>query len=308
MYLNQKQSQDKKLIRYLAEQVIFEPISHIRHLSNGLTSHNYEINKHIIFKVPGQTTPSEQWYNQSLCASILQKHLSCQIPQPCIKSIFLNSVSNTTLLALFYEKIAGHTIKYSKTFNRQDIATKIRIFEQLSDIAHQLHSISPETLPVELPTTKTCLLNLFSQILNGLTPKQEKFFHQLVHSPWVGFKKDLKFNSLCHCDLRSANICLDDNKKITGILDFDTLSLGQPFFEFRPFLYGSHDHEADTKLFYQIYSQRTGYQTEPENLKKMRRLFWGLCTLGVLFKANNPKSIKKPFLLLKNIPHVLERL
>lgn len=308
MYLTRVQAQDEKLICYLAEQAISEPISTIRPLSEGLTSHNFEINKHIIFKVPGQTTPIKQWLKQSQFAPILQKHLSCQVPQPKITTVFLNSTSNEALLSSHYEKISGRTIRYSKTFNKQDKKTKIYIFEQLADIVQQLHSISPNSLPVQLPTTETFLMNMFSQIVGKLSSKQEKIIHQLVHFPWIGFRKDLKFDSLCHCDLRCANICLDDRKKITGILDFDSLSLGQPFFEFRPFLYGSHNHEADTKLFYHIYSQRTGYQTDPENLKKMRRLFWGLCALGVLYKLHNSKNKKNTRAFLKKISKTLGRL
>ena len=81
MYLTQEQANNKDLIRYLAEQAIPENIQSIVRLKGGNTSSTYEINDHLIFKIPEFRTPLEKWNEQSQCAPIIQKYLPVQIPQ-----------------------------------------------------------------------------------------------------------------------------------------------------------------------------------------------------------------------------------
>ncbi len=304
MYLTNEQAKDKGLIRYLAEQAVPESISTIQPLPEGITSHNFEINQHIIFKLPGFSTPTERWIQQSRCAPVLQRHLPCQIPQPEIKPVFLNSKSQDFLLSSVYEKIDGETIPYSWHFFKKSQKFKIQYFEQLADIIHQLHSILPKDLPVKIPTAEEFLKKRFSRSVSKMTPKQEEILHKIIHSSWVGFHKNLSLSTLCHCDLRSANVCLDKKGHITGILDFDSLNTGEPVFEFRPFLYGSKKNEADIKLFYQIYCQKTGENPHLKDFKQMRRLFWALCAFALLCKAKNTPGIKSKFRFLKGVKNV----
>ena len=308
MYLTNEQANDKKLIRYLAEQAVPEPISSLVPLEGGITSHNFEINQHLIFKLPGRTTPIEHWIQQTICAPVLQKHLSCQIPQPRLNPVFLNSTSEGGLLSSSYEKIEGKTIIHAKDFFKKDKAFKVHFFEQLSDLAQQIHSISPSSLPIQPPTAEEFLKKLFLKSVGRITPFQEKNLHKIIHSSVFGFNEKLPSSTLCHCDLRSANICLDKKNNIIGILDFDSLNRGEPFFEFRPMLYGTKKHEADTKLFHQIYCQRTGYPINMSNFKKMRRLFWSLCIFSSLCKVGNSKKIQEKICFFKGMKKLIESL
>ena len=308
MHLTPEQANNKKLIRYLAEQAIPEAIHSIYPLPAGITSHNFEINHHIIFKLPGLTTPVSSWIQQSQCAPILQKYLSCRIPQPALSPVFLNSTAHDFLLSSSHEKIEGKTISHSSDFFKKDISFKTHFFEQLSNFTHQIHSIPSEALPVRIPTAEEFLKNLFLRSVGGITPFQEKNLHKIIHSSVFGFNEKLSSSTLCHCDLRPANICLDKRDNIVGILDFDSLNRGEPFFEFRPMLYGSENHEADTKLFYHIYCHKTGYKTHPNNLKKMRRLFWSLCIFSAICKVDKAQGIKEKICFFKGMKNIFKSL
>ena len=150
MYLTQEQANDKDLIRYLAEQAISENIQTIYPLKSGVSSNSYEINHHLIFKLPNFRTPLEKWNEQSQCAPVLQKYLDLQIPQPQLKTVFLSSSDQFSLLASVHEKIPGHVISCSRDFFEKDASFKQRYFEQLATFVHQLHSIDSHILPIEM--------------------------------------------------------------------------------------------------------------------------------------------------------------
>lgn len=286
-YLTKKQANDKNLIRYLAEQVLPEKIQTISRLEGGVTSNSYEINHHLIFKLPGPRTPLERWEEQSQCAPVLQRHFFVQIPQPTLKNVFLSSSNPIPLLASTYEKITGYTIAHSKDFFKRDSFFKQKYFEQLAEFTHQLHTINPKGLPIQVPTIEEFLEKRFSQKIGGMTEKQKKLFESIIHSSRFKDNSDPQKIVLCHCDLRPANICLDKKNNIVGVLDFDSLNRGKSFMEFRPNLYGFYNNEADTKQFCHTYYQQTGSKDPIESFKNMRRMLTSLCALCVLFKCQN---------------------
>ena len=292
MYLTQEQANNKDLIRYLAEQAIPENIQSIVRLKGGNTSSTYEINDHLIFKIPEFRTPLEKWNEQSQCAPIIQKYLPVQIPQPKLKKVFLSTSATIPLLTSSYEKIDGYTISHSKEFFQKEATFKQKYFEQLAAITHQLHTIDPKVLPVPISTVSVFLQNMFSRKIGGITPMQQRLFSRMVRSSCLAADLNSEKTVLCHCDLRPANVCLDKKNNIVGILDFDSLNRGKSFMEFRPHLYGAYGKEADTKQFFHTYYQQNNYPEPLEQFKDMRRTLIPYYIMGILFKYQNSLTRK----------------
>ena len=63
-------------------------------------------------------------------------------------------------------------------------------FEQLSDIACQIHQVSPQKLPIELPTKQDILENYFFRYLGRKGTKlQKEIFQKLAHNSIFGLGK-----------------------------------------------------------------------------------------------------------------------
>ena len=271
MYLTETQKKDYYLIRYLAEQVFSEPIIAISPLSNGWISDSYEINGHLIFKLPTKRTPIDNWIRVSQCAPAIQKHLSYKIPLPKLKPVFLNSTSQDFLLSSSYKKIYGNVIS-SEDFSKEDLSFKKRFFEQLSDALIELHSVDPTCLPQKLQTAEEFFQKFFGMQIAQASPTQQKWAQKIFSSCLSGLKNK-PHDVLCHSDLRASNICLNCRSEFVGILDFDSLNQGNSFVEFHPRLYW---HEKDTELFRQIYEKRSKKTIAEDNIKEMRKIYRGL--------------------------------
>lgn len=292
MYLTSKQANDKSIVKFLAEQALDEQVHTISKLDGGVSSNTYEINNHLIFKLPSVRTPLEKWDEQSQCAPVLQKHFSVQIPHPKINNVFLSSSSQIPILALSYEKVLGQPILDDKEFFKKDKSFKRCYFEQLGQFAHQLHLVNPKELPVSIPTAQDFLQNMFSRKIGGISEKQRKIFLKIIYSPRFALNLNTEKTVLCHCDLRPANVCLDKKGKIVGILDFDSLNMGKTYMEFRPKLYGPYNKEADTKQFFQTYYQQIGLPVPEREFKNTRRMLHALYVFCMLSKIHNTTKAK----------------
>ena len=216
MFLTEEQAKNKDLICYLLKQIITAPIEKIKPLRTGKTSHTYEVNNDLIVKFPSYKTILSDWQMQSENALVLQRMLSFQIPQVNLKQVFLNSTSKQSLTVLSYPKIQGHIVP-REDFVNKPAQFKQRFFEQLSDATMQIHDVLPNSLPVPPLTTEELARRMFpvrpdNSVFN-------KIFRSMLYMPVVGFKEVSK-RILCHSDLHSNNICLDEKDNLVGIFSW----------------------------------------------------------------------------------------
>lgn len=292
MYLTEEQAKNKELVCYLLAQIISEKVSKLKQITNGKNAYTYDVNDHMIVKFPMKRTPISTWLIQNKNAPFLQKILSFRIPKPKLKNVFLNSSSKKGLLSLSYEKIPGQIIS-RQDFTSKPIKFKQRFFEQLSDAAMQIHAIDPNRLPVIPEKTEEVARRLFPIRADNLF--FNKIFSSLVHFPLIGFKEAPK-RILCHVDLHSGNVCLDEKGKLVGLLDFDNLSQGDYFAEFCPNLYVDRN---DVKMFREIYEKRSGKEISKEDIKRMDILLRVLSFVYDVVKTKKKiVSFKQPQKLL----------
>ena len=286
MYLTENLSRNETLIHHMLKQAVSEPISKVKPIENARTSYVYDVNDHLIVKFPSRRTVISDWEAQSKNAPVLQSLLSFKIPQPKLKEVLLSSASPCVLTSMSYEKIPGRILS-SGDFVKQPVEFKQHFFEQLSDAAIQLHSIDPQKLPV--PPLRS------EQVVRRMLPisQKNKLFDALVYLflyfPVFGFDHAPQ-RVLCHSDLHSKNVCLDEKNNLVGLLDFDTLNQGVYFSEFRPLLYRD---EKDTQMFRQIYEKRSGRKISDKDLRWMDVMFKMVCVSSSVARVTKVSSFKK---------------
>ena len=262
--LTEDLAKNKTLIYYLLKQIVSEPISKVVPIEGAKTSYAYEVNNHLIVKFPSYRTLVSNWEIQSEDAPVLQKSFSFRIPQPILKEVYLSPASPQGMLASFYEKIAGRIIP-NEAFANQPVEFKKCFFDQLADAAIQIHSINPKDLPVPPPKSEEVIRRMLPIRPNNCVFNH--LFNTLLFFPVLGFDHvPQEQRILCHSDLHSANVCLDEKGNLVGILDFDTLNQGADFVEFRPFLYKKKE---DALLFRQIYEKKVGKTVPDKDIRWM---------------------------------------
>lgn len=296
MHLTPDQADDKDLIRYFAGQAFHFPITSVERL-NGEMAYNYEVNHRYILKLPSDKTNPDDWLRQGQYMRVLQDKLSYQIPQPVITTVY-DKDSKTPFISSSYEKIKGYCIPNTFLFAQKTNYFKMRFFEQLAQAVHQIHSVVPTKLPFELPTKPEILEKyFFARQKSQPTYYQKKMFKKLAHNSILGLGKSAEKTSiLTHSDLHCGNVVLNDNNKLVGLLDFDTLARGDYFWEFRPLLY--YD-PSDTLLFQKIYTRNTGIQIDPCDTERIHQFKSTLQWLAILYRLSNTLTPKKEKQFLK---------
>ena len=289
MYLTQEQANDKDLIREFAGQIIRGKVHDICALK-GQISYNYEINHKWIFKLPSFRTNPDLWVAQSQYMPKLQQQLKYQIPVPKIQTF---GFPQGKVIGCCYPKIQGKTFPKS-TFSMRPLAQKIAFFEELSQAMEQLHTVSPDSLGYSFNDA----IEQMSKFLFKDMPNKEKLFTQKIKKNFREYGICLKNNLLCHTDLHSNNVVLDSQNHIIGLLDFDSLSLGDSFMEFRPNLY----EIKDLNLFRHIYQQKTTHPIDIKATKCMENLYkqaFFFYSLGSYIKSANVRLKPKTELVSK---------
>ena len=235
-YLSSHDAADSSVIKKLAEQALSRSVGTVEPLG-GLIAHNFEVDHRHILKIASPRSCIEDWKRLTVNAPVLQQHLSVQIPIPMLHVL---QHGKDEIYALSYEKLPGMTISREKFADAADAFKKDYIVK-LNEQIYELHKISPDVLPIRPPT-------VFEQATDMLfnNKKIRKYVPELTKYLFP-YSSDCKV--LLHTDLHTENICFD-GKKITGILDFDSLSVGHPIFEFRPKLY---KNETDLSLMLNDY-------------------------------------------------------
>ena len=266
MYLTDEQANDYNLVRRVAEQVVHAPVYSVKRLESGRAAYTYEIDNHLIFKLPNNRTSVSAWQTRSQMAHVLQDSLSYRIPQPYVQPVFLSANTKDELAAFYYEKIPGKTLPFAQKFSKTSPRFRTHFFEQVADFAVQLHAIPLDKLSVRPPSINSVLTKIF--LTKSKTPFIEKLFTSASHWPLIGCRP-ISDDVLCHRDLHPGNICLDNRGNVTGILDFDLMCTGERFVEFYPHLYKD---PKDQKFFQEIYTEQSGVSLSQKDINRLRSL------------------------------------
>lgn len=281
-YLTKAEAQNPQIVKQLAQQILpDENIQEVKPLL-GLVSHNYQINNHWIFKVASPITMPDKWEKQSNIAPLLQKKLGCHVPQIQYTQIPLSD--KKSIPVCYYEQISGDCITGSQLVKQPQVY-KERYFERLAELVYRLHNIPIRNFPISLQTRQ----KMAPELLGNTTPFQKKLLNTISTPILQTYLGHFPNQVLCHTDLHSENVCLNQQGDIVGLLDFDNLCLAPRFMEFTPYLY----HSNDLKSWIQKYNRLSPQKITLQDQYFHKLLLAGYCawaTLGVLFNFYKPNE------------------
>lgn len=211
------------------------------------------INEDYIFKFPKYLPGIENLKREIDILDILSRHITLDIPKV---KYYNASSSQIGEVYCGYKMIKGISFRndiFKNITNKKDIAMQLAVFLK------QLHSIPVEevkSVGVKVIDNQSEWQNLYNRIQEKLFSYMRKESRELISD---NFNKFLNQNfyfekTLIHGDFGPSNIIFDLNKqRISGIIDFNDVSIGDPAYDIAsligPFGYG----EDFVKSFELIY-------------------------------------------------------
>lgn len=237
----------------------------IKEKNPGLTIEEYSFNKEgqnndvviinddFVFKFPKYSDGIEKLKREAYILNILKSHISLDIPKP-----IYNNFDSFEIGCLYsgYKMIRGVSFKQDIFHN---IQRKNFIAKQLAIFLKELHSIPLEEIcnyKLNVIDGYSEWVSLFEKIQKKLFPFMNKESQDSVSENFNSFfEKNFNLNkTLIHGDFGPSNIIFDSNNQtISGIIDFNEVSIGDPAMDIAsligPFGYG----EDFVRLFESIY-------------------------------------------------------
>ncbi len=289
-FLSETEANNKELITELGSQILEAPVFSVSQLG-GLVSYNYELNHKFILKLPAKGSQISKWIEQSQYTPALQKQLKFQIPVPKVKTCRIPNQTTRKMMGTCYEKIEGDIIPRAE-FHAKSKAQKIDFFEKLSDVMSQLHQVNPTSIPMTFQPK----IEYWAQFIFPNSRLKRQLFQKSIHGLFKMSGLEIKNHILCHSDLHSENVCMNQNQ-IQGVIDLDTMSLGDYWMEFTPHLY----HRDELKMWNQIYQERSGNTIHPTAIRHMNTFGSTILFLNALGALHIPVKNEKAHRCFKEI-------
>lgn len=199
--------------------------------TNGQFNDILIINGELVFRFPKYASAIPQLEAESAHLRALQEHLTLPIPNP-----IYHSRERTQVGRVFsgYKMIPGEPL-WPETLQALDEATVQHLAEQVAGFLRQLHSLSAAELGLDLPTPEgnEVWADLYRRFRERLFPFMRVDARDEVVHAFEAFLGDARNQDyqpvLIHGDFGCSNILYDQrDQRITGIIDFSSISLGDP--------------------------------------------------------------------------------
>lgn len=212
------------------------------------------INDEYVFKFPKYSNGIEKLKRETDILNVVNKYITINIPKPRYCNFEPSEVGK---VYCGYKMIKGVSFR-KEVF--QNVQEKGDIAKQLATFLKQLHSIPFEQvrgIGINDIDNLSYWANMFERIQKKLFPFMKKESQRLISESFNSFlNQNFSINkTLIHGDFGPSNIIFDsDTQRISGIIDFNEVSLGDPASDIAsligPFGYG----DDFIKSFESIYS------------------------------------------------------
>ena len=218
----------KQIIKH--EFPLFD-ISMIKKIGEGDNSKAFLINQNYIFRFPKRKEVKQNLKKEIAVLPRIRHQFNLEIPKFDFVSKDINFVG--------YKIINGEFITF-KIYNSLPTEFQLQIQKSLSEFLSQLHSINLSMLKdCELETMNLKaeysdnFENVQKLIFPNITRQNSELIEQLF-AAYLNNHKNFEYKpTLIHNDFSTDHILIDiSSKKITGIIDFGDIAIGDPDYDF----------------------------------------------------------------------------
>ncbi|WP_263700904.1 aminoglycoside phosphotransferase family protein [Bacillus thuringiensis] len=220
------------------------------------------VNDELLFRFPRKQEYAMRIpVEKELCTLLSYSLHEIKVPQ---YHLLYRNDADAVPLCSYYRLIHGEPLKTDTVTKLEDKELKT-IITQLAVFLATLHSIPLKQgttlgFPVEKTLTywKELQTKLNQYVTNSLTSFQKSALNRLFESFFTCIDTSTFQNTIIHADFTHHHILFDNqNKDISGIIDFGDAQIGDPAFDFAG-LYSDFGHEFTTSV-YEQYSTLTSH-------------------------------------------------
>ncbi len=269
------------------------PIVPVKLLGAGFSSIAVETAGGIVFRIARTPHAGQRYQHEARLLPVLQPHLPMAIPQP---QFHLTASSAFPFGLIGYPKLPGTPLQLDAPLTRQQGQHFAR---QIGAIIHALQCVplSALNLSDSFTTQHTRWTDQHQQIMPALKNLLEPAEYANIDRWWDAFLTHTRMQHyppvVQHGDLWFENL-LAQGDQITGLLDFENLTIGDPAQDFVPQLY-----LGETFLRWVIDGyQQAGGQLDPGFDDRLRQL-WAVREFGGVAYALDHDLAEMPDALAK---------
>ncbi|MEM7534650.1 MAG: aminoglycoside phosphotransferase family protein [Chloroflexota bacterium] len=195
------------------------------------------VNEEIVFRFPHSVETAETFMTEIKLLTYLRPHLSLPIPHPQFQHPALAGTleEGDTRLFMGYYALPGKPFWRETLDAIEDETVLDHLAAQLAGFLKELHSIPADAfdMPLVIQDVREDWVKMYDDFRTYLYPYMRPDAQAAVTANFEKFLNDpTQFDyvpAFRHGDFGPGNILYDaDNKTISGIIDFDSIGLGDP--------------------------------------------------------------------------------
>lgn len=226
-------------IQALIEEKFNYIVNSFELIGEGYDSKAYLINNEYIFKIKTSSNRKKGYIKEKAILDFINTNMEIQIQIPEIDYIYVDD----TISVMGYKKINGEFLSL-ELYNELSETEKAELKNDIAEFLKQLHSLDySQIAEYNIDNKRNCLEEydiLKDSIYDSLSDREknyiEEFYRKLSTTNVFDDKK-----CLCHNDFSCNHLLLDENNKLSGIIDFGDSGIIDEYCDFLYLLENSEE-------------------------------------------------------------------
>ena len=209
-------------------------------LGEGYDSKAFLINKEYVFKIKMSTNNKKGYEKEKAVLDFLNKNLKTDIKIPKIDFYYVKD----EISIMGYKRLNGKFLN-PEIYNQMTKIEKADLKYDIAMFLKQMHSLDYTEIKNYIIDNKQNCLEEYEILKNNIYDKLSEAEKDYIENFYTKLSKTTVFDDkkcLCHNDFSCNHLLLDDNNKLTAIIDFGDAGIID---EYCDFLYLLEDSEEE---------------------------------------------------------------